>query len=313
MLRINRDNGIVWTDATANAWKGCAKTSEGCRNCWSEDMMLRFGHTPEPWTIEHIEENLQAYVERPIEAIEPLAKLDQQWVFYPAGSDPGLPWIPEATREAYFESIRENDHLCFQVLTKWAAEDHGADLPTLPDHAMLGVSVESPRRLYRLDWLRERDEAMKFVSFDPLVERIPKDAVDLHGIDWIIVGGESEIDADQRRDMDPEWPIPLYEAAREQDVAFLFKQHSAATAEADRLLDVGHGTLRTFTEFPDLADHLPTTPRAECDECEDPFIHGENGRRDVPREPGLCSPCIAETGVVPGTHEGQATLPGGGG
>ncbi len=61
--------------------------------------------------------------------------------------------------------------------------------------------------------------------------------------------------------MDPEWPIPLYEAAREHDCAFLFKQHSGARPEADRRLNVGDFRPREFNEFPDVPADVPSVPR----------------------------------------------------
>ena len=78
-------------------------------------------------------------------------------------------------------------------------------------YVMLGVSCESERRTYRLDWLREQPAAVKFVSFEPLVECIPD--VDLTGIDWAIIGGESGPDY---RPMDPAWARNLIRACRRQ-------------------------------------------------------------------------------------------------
>ncbi len=76
MIRINRDNGIVWTDATINAWRGCVKVSEGCKHCWSERIMERFGHA-EAFTVANAEQ-LHTYVEEPADAIDPLGRLDPQ-------------------------------------------------------------------------------------------------------------------------------------------------------------------------------------------------------------------------------------------
>lgn len=250
------DTDIVWTDRTYNYWRGCAKTSEGCRNCWAEDIMTRFGHTPEDWTVENIDANLSIADEDPVAELLPQG--DGQWIFTPSASDPCLPWLPTDEREKWVQALHENDQHCYQVLTKWGAEEQGLPAPDLPDNAMLGVSVESPRRKYRLDWLREQDAAMKFVSFEPLVERI--DAVDLTGIDWVIVGGESEVNPDDRRDMEPEWAVRLYENARAQGVPFLFKQHSGRHAEENTELKLDVGGYQKIREFPQTPDGVPDAP-----------------------------------------------------
>lgn len=249
-------SNIVWTDTTANHWAGCAKTSEGCQHCWAEDLAMRFDRTDDEWTVADAEDNLEVYDE---DFAAEMASLScPQWVFTPSASDPCLPWLPEAARDEWLAAIEANPQHCYQVLTKWGAEERGLDLPDLPENVILGVTCESPRRRYRLDWLREQDVGMRFVSFEPLVEPIPD--VDLSGIDWIIVGGESHRNADARRDMDPAWAVDLYEEAREQDVAFLFKQHSGAYPEADRHLNVGDFRQRTFNEFPETPAGVPDAP-----------------------------------------------------
>lgn len=265
-----QETNIVWTDYSANLWKGCAKVSEGCKHCWAAGMADRFDRTPDPWTIENIDANLSVYE---VDMTESFSVKRPGWCFYPSSSDPFLPWLEWETRFEYIHSIWENEHLCFQLLTKWGPEADRSQQEAYPDayeptntteierwppNVILGVSVESPLRRYRIDWLREQPAHTKFVSFEPLIERIP--SVDLSGIDWIIVGGESYRNDEQRRDMDPEWAAHLYDLAREQDVAFLFKQHSGLYAEQDRTLDVGNGP-EQFNEFPETPSGVPDAPR----------------------------------------------------
>jgi protein gp37 len=251
------ETDIAWTDYSYNFWKGCAKVSEGCRNCWAERVMTRFGHTEEDWTVENIDANLDVYDEDPAEE---LASVEEgRWVFTPSSSDPCLPWLDKDDLLDWLHGLWRNPQHCYQVLTKWGAEEKGRPIPPLPDNAMLGVSCESRRRTYRIDWLREQDANMKFVSFEPLVERIGY--VDLSGIDWIIVGGESHRDEDERREMKPVWATELHEQAREQDVAFFFKQHSGPYPEDDRLLDVDGSGRREFNEFPKTPGFVPDAPQ----------------------------------------------------
>lgn len=229
--------------------------------------MTRFGHTPEDWTIDNIDANLSVYDEIPTEVLD---ITEPAWIFSPGGSDPCLPWLPQETREAWMQALWDHPEHCFQVLTKWGAEVRNPNwdestremipqLPEIPENVILGVTCESPRRRYRIDWLREQDAATKFISFEPLVEEIA--SVDLSGIDWIIVGGETHDEPDLRRDMDPEWAVSLYEAARDAGVSFLFKQHSGRLPEENRLLNVGDFTQREFNEFPDVPGDLPAAPK----------------------------------------------------
>ncbi|MDZ7701844.1 MAG: DUF5131 family protein [Halobacteriales archaeon] len=183
-----QQTNIVWTDLSANHHVACAKGERGCRNCWAADVADRFGRTSEPWTVANVEENLRVYDED-ISAL--LQRREPGWCFFPSSSDPFLPQLPEAAYAEWREAIEANDHLCFQALTKWGPETE-RELEPLPPNVMLGVTVETPRRLYRLDWLREQQAAVKFVSFEPLIE--PIENPDLTGIGWAIVGGESGVD-----------------------------------------------------------------------------------------------------------------------
>ena len=107
---------------------------------------------------------------------------------------------------------------------------------------MVGVSVGHPEWRYRIDWLRDQPAMTRFVSFEPLVH--PIEDVDLSGIDWAIIGGESGPD---HRPMEPGWARSLVETCREQDVAVFFKQHSDYKTETRQTLDG-----ERIEEFPDL-------------------------------------------------------------
>lgn len=262
-----QSTNIAWCDDSANHWVGCAKVSEGCTNCWAAAVADRFDRTPEPWTIDNIDANLRVYEE---DIGDLLARRDPGWCFFPSSSDPFLPWLPRDAYRDWRFAIQGNRQHCFQVLTKWGPEvdrsNQGAlpgeyipntTIDPLPPNAMLGVTVESPLREYRLDWLREQPAETKFVSFEPLIERIPDP--DLSGIDWAIIGGESGPKA-VRRPMDPAWAVELIEACREQDVAPFFKQHSDRYPEERTSIDLGDGPVEV-REFPDVPDSVPASPR----------------------------------------------------
>lgn len=248
--------GIRWCDETWNPVHGCSKTSEGCKHCYAERVSHKFSNTEQPWTIQNAEANI---------TVKPgkLADLDSlpegSWVFINSMSDLFHEHVPDDFIADVFAKCRECPHSAFQVLTKHGADD-GRKIPHPPDNVMLGVSVESPRREYRIDWLREQPAATKFISFEPLVECIPGTDLDLEGIDWAIIGGESGPD-DVRRPMASAWARDLVWPCRRQDVAVFFKQHSGPQPESDVELDLndGEGPQR-IEEFPEVPPGVAPAP-----------------------------------------------------
>ncbi|WP_254768274.1 DUF5131 family protein [Salinilacihabitans rarus] len=246
------ETNIRWTDTTWNPVHGCSKTSEGCRNCYAEAVSRRYGHTEADWTHVNAEANVQLKTHYLGDRLR-----DPRWVFVNSMSDLLHAEVPDAFVGAVLEACADMPASAFQVLTKHGP-DADRDVPVgLPENVMLGVSVESARREYRLDWLREQDATTRFVSFEPLVE--PVTDPDLAGIDWAIIGGESGA-ADHRREMDPAWARALVTACREQDVAVFFKQHSGPHPERDVRLDLGDGPER-IEEFPALPDGVVPAPQ----------------------------------------------------
>lgn len=242
------DTNIRWTDKTWNPVHGCSKTSEGCMNCYAERVSLDFGNTEHEWTVHNAEQNIQIkdyYLD------DRLAEAN--WVFVNSMSDLYHERVPDEFIQGVYDAIADMSESAFQILSK-----HGPDqersIPHPPDNVMLGVSCESPRRRYRIDWLREQPAATKFVSFEPLVECIP--TVDLSGIDWAIIGGESGPDY---REMPPAWARNLIRAFHRQDVSVFFKQHSDRQTEARQTIEFD-GEEQRFEEFPEL-------PRGDILDC----------------------------------------------
>lgn len=254
--------GIRWTDETWNPVHGCSKTSEGCLNCYAERVSRRFNHTPEDWTPENAEANVNVKPEK----LDDLDSLPgPRWVFVNSMSDLLHPLVPDDFVEEVLARCGAQEESCFQVLTKHGADDPRDIEVSVPRNVMLGVSVESPRRTYRIDWLREQDATTRFISFEPLVERIGE--VDLSGIDWAIIGGESG-PAKARREMDPVWARELVTQCGLQDVPVFFKQHSGDGPESRIRLDLGSGP-ELIEDFPDLPEGVVPTPREFLEEVED--------------------------------------------
>lgn len=245
------DTNIRWCDKVLNAIHGCSKTSEGCRYCYAERVSHRFGHTEEAWTVANTDANI---------TLKP-GKLDARlsspaWVFVNSMSDLLHEAVPAEFVADHFNAFRDMPESAFLVLTKHGP-DQGRPLPAAPpENLLLGVSVESPRRKYRIDWLRQQPATTRFVSFEPVVECIPGTDLDLSGIDWAIIGGES---GHERREMSPAWARNLVRSCRRQDVAVFFKQHSGPHPEGNVKLDMGDGPKR-IEEFPDVPEPVNPAP-----------------------------------------------------
>jgi protein gp37 len=128
--------------------------------------------------------------------------------------------IPFSFIDKVLDTIRQTERHRYQILTKRASRmaEYFANAD-VPENVWLGVTVESPSEIARIDSLRGLQAAIRFISCEPLIDDIGE--IDLTGIDWIIVGGESGVKA---RLMKPEWVRSILHQADEQSVAFFFKQ-----------------------------------------------------------------------------------------
>jgi protein gp37 len=157
--------------------------------------------------------------------------------------------VPDEFIGRVFETMRRANHHTYQVLTKrpdrmreWFSGEIGSTWATNPlPNVWLGTSIELDRWVGRADALRETPAAVRFISAEPLLGPLP--SLDLMGIDWLIVGGES---GSSHRPMRPEWVRELRDMARAADVAFFFKQWGGRISKSGgRELDG-----RTYDEFP---------------------------------------------------------------
>jgi protein gp37 len=206
---------IEWTDATWNPVRGCTKISPGCKNCYAERFAERFrgveGHPFE-----------QGFDLRlvPGKVGEPLRWKTPQRIFVNSMSDLFHDKVPLDYIQGVFDVMNRADWHQYQVLTKRAErlEAVSGDLPWAP-HIWMGVSVENEDYLWRVDYLRRTKAHIKFLSVEPLLGPLGK--VNLCGIDWVIVGGESGPGA---RHMDAPWVKDIRDQCRRSGVAFFFKQ-----------------------------------------------------------------------------------------
>lgn len=215
-------SAIEWTDATWNPVRGCKKVSPGCKHCYAETFAERWRGTPG-----HPYEHGFDFQLVPHKLNDPLKWMRSRRIFVNSMSDLYQSDVPDSyIMSVYDVMLKANWHI-YQVLTKRAERmrDFGrkhAGMHALQDspHIWLGVSVEDKKYgVPRIQQLRETPAAVRFLSIEPLLEDIG--SVDLSGIDWVIVGGESGPGA---REMKKDWVVSILRQCREQDVRFFFKQ-----------------------------------------------------------------------------------------
>ena len=238
---------ISWTDETWNPAMGCSKVSAGCVNCYAEALSKRFSgrkgwpETWSPWTHANASENVVLFPDR-IDA--PRRWRKPRRVFVNSMSDLFHEQIPDSFLEAVFRVMVEVPRHTFQILTK--RPERASSWPgPWPGNIWLGTSVENSRSLGRLDHLRRSGASVRFVSFEPLLEAVGP--VDLTGIHWVIVGGES---GSASRPMDHAWSREIRDAAVKAGTAFFFKQSSGRRTETGKALLEADGTAWEWKQFP---------------------------------------------------------------
>jgi protein gp37 len=260
---------IGWCDETWNPVVGCTRTSPGCDHCYAVRDGVRLQHLPSyagtiadgDWTgvVRCLPERLD----------QPLRWKRGRRIFVDSMSDLFHADVPDDFIEAVFSVMSIARHHTFQILTKrpqrmarvvqrlwWdcngdvhlgmfttAELGTSTDLvaPAMTPNVWLGTSVESDRYAFRADHLRSTPAAVRFLSLEPLLGPLP--SLDLSGIDWVIVGGESGPDA---RPMHPDWARDIRDRCIQAGIPFTFKQW---------------GTWVPLAEFPVGLVPLPTKSR----------------------------------------------------
>jgi protein gp37 len=248
---------IEWTDATWNPVRGCTKISPGCTHCYAETFAERFRGVPgHPYE--------QGFDLRlvPEKLFEPLRWTKAKMIFVNSMSDLFHKDVSDDYIGMVAEVMRVANWHTYQVLTKRSerlAAMLRTDLRSIADatHIWWGVSVEDRRHgLPRIKDLQNAPGAVKFLSVEPLLEDIGE--IDLGGISWVIVGGESGNGA---RPMREEWVRNIKDQCAEARVPFFFKQWGGVRkSETGRELDG-----RTYDEMPPLSSTpmLPPAARIE--------------------------------------------------
>lgn len=217
-------SAIEWTEATWNPVTGCTDVSPGCDNCYARTFAERFrgveGHPYEQGF------DLKLWPDR---LEQPARWRKPRTIFVNSMSDLFHENIPDEYIAQVFDAMEAGSQHVYQVLTKRPGRMASVLRQLRPDpldHIWLGTSIELDKYCWRADKLREAPAAVRFLSLEPLLGPLP--SLDLTGIDWVIVGGESGHGA---RPLDPAWVRDLRDHCADAGVAFFFKQTGSVWAK----------------------------------------------------------------------------------
>jgi protein gp37 len=220
---------IEWTEATWNPVTGCSKVSPGCLNCYAERMAKRLQAMGQRNYRDGFAVRTHLHMlELPLKWAKP------RMVFVNSMGDLFHERVPDSFIRRVFEVMGNTPRHTYQILTKRAdrLSKVASKLPW-PRNVWMGVTVEDNDRLYRVGRLRDIPSEVKFLSIEPLLGPLP--GLDLAGIDWVIVGGESGPGA---RPMNQSWVIEIRNACLHKNVPFFFKQWGGKRKKtSDRILE----------------------------------------------------------------------------
>ena len=244
------NSSIEWTDATWNPVAGCTVISPGCTNCYAMRMAARLSAMgQEKYAATTRKSGKRHLWTGRINLDRAALNVPKQWnkgrrVFVNSMSDLFHQDVSENFIRDVFAVMEDTPQHIYQILTKRA--ERLSDLSTRirwPRNVWMGVSVESSEYIWRIDLLRGVSANIRFLSLEPLLGPIEK--LDLAGIDWVIVGGESGPGA---RPVNPEWVRNIRDHCVANQVAFHFKQWGGTLkSHTGRTLDG-----RTWDEVPGL-------------------------------------------------------------
>jgi protein gp37 len=240
---MGKNSGIEWTIDTYNPTVGCRKISEGCNNCYAEKQHKRLQNM-----------GLEKY-NRPFEVVrlyEPHLDIPSRTkkptvFFVNSMSDLFHSDLKESDLLKVFKEMNSNPQHIFQILTKRPLNIIGHNL-NWTDNIWLGVTIESAKYLHRAETLQKIPARHKFISFEPLLDRIELTLENLEGIDWVIVGGES---GQKARPLSRKGAIDIFLRSQSIGVPFFFKQQGSNKYPPAQLNDYYNGKLISeYKQFP---------------------------------------------------------------
>jgi len=239
---------IEWTEETWNPVIGCNEVSEGCRHCYAKVMARRLQAMgveayKDGFKVKTLEDRLT----------QPLLNKKPTKYFVNSMSDLFHKEVSFEFIDAVFDTIVKTPWHTYQILTK-RERRLGEYFQTreCPANVWLGVTVENKKSgVPRMDYLRNIPATIRFISAEPLLEDLGE--INLDGIHWVIVGGES---GNQARPMDADWARNIQRQCKESDVAFFFKQWGTWGADGQKRNKKSNGKKldgEIHQEYPDVA------------------------------------------------------------
>ncbi|MDT5158041.1 MAG: hypothetical protein QOH51_2398 [Acidobacteriota bacterium] len=233
-------SAIEWTESTWNPVTGCTKISPGCDHCYAERLALRLQAMGQPNYADGFKLTIQEHMlELPLRWKLP------QMIFVNSMSDLFHKDVPTEYIHRVFDVMSRASQHRFQVLTKRSQRlMRLSQTLSWRSNIWMGVSVESQEYTFRIDHLRETKAHIKFLSLEPLLGPLPN--LNLQGINWVIVGGESGPGA---RSMRREWVLDIRDQCTAAGVPFFFKQWGGTNKKkTGRMLED-----RTWDDMPLMA------------------------------------------------------------
>jgi protein gp37 len=226
---MSQKSKIEWTESSWNPITGCTKISSGCANCYAATFAKRLKAMGNPRYINGFNITIhEDLFERPLQWKKP------QMIFVNSMSDLFHEDIPFEVIKSIFVTMNKANWHTFQILTKRAERlvKLAPDLNWTPN-IWMGVSIEDKAALERCRLLKQTPAQVKFISAEPLIENI--NIIELDGIDWLIVGGES---GHGSRPIEKDWILELKDKSHESGTAFFFKQWGGTNkAKSGSMLD----------------------------------------------------------------------------
>lgn len=239
---------IEWTEQTWNPVTGCTKISPGCKHCYAETMAKRLT----AMGVRGYENGFELTLV-PERLSDPLKRQKPTVYFVNSMSDLFHEGVPNTYIRKILGIIHKTPQHTYQILTKRAERmSEFFKYCEVPKNAWLGVSVENKKHgLPRIDALRTISAPVCFLSIEPLLEDLGK--INLRGIHWVIVGGESGPNA---RPMKQEWVVNVQRQCERQNVAFFFKQWGGWGSDGKKRPKKQNGRVllgKTWDEMPVIA------------------------------------------------------------
>lgn len=220
---MSQKSKIEWTESTWNPISGCTKISKGCENCYAERMAYRL----QAMGTKGYENGFEVTL-HPEALNKPLKLRKPQMIFVNSMSDIFHDSVPDEYILDIFSVMNKASWHTFQVLTKRPKRLELLNKKLeWTNNIWMGVTVESNEYVSRVDYLRQCDAKIKFLSIEPLIDSVDK--LNYANIDWVIVGGESGYGA---RPIKEEWVLDVMHKCNKQNIPFFFKQWGGVNKKA---------------------------------------------------------------------------------